>query len=105
MTDSAISERLPSTRPGYRDIQVYAPPLDVIPVDLGDNTNRWGAPPAAVREMRAADPNSASRYPNAYAETLRTALARYVGVDESMIVTGCGSDDILDSTMRAFGEP
>ncbi len=105
MTDTiGSSSSLPSTRAGYRDIPVYAPPIDVIPIELGDNTNRWGAPPAAVREMRAADPNSASRYPNAYAETLRSALAEYVDADESMIVTGCGSDDVLDCTMRAFGE-
>jgi histidinol-phosphate/aromatic aminotransferase/cobyric acid decarboxylase-like protein len=40
-----------------------------------------------------------------YAAELKQALAEYVGVAADMIVTGCGSDDILDSVMRAFGEP
>jgi histidinol-phosphate aminotransferase len=46
-----------------------------------------------------------TRYPTLYASELKQALATYVGVTPDMIVTGCGSDDILDSAMRAFGEP
>jgi histidinol-phosphate aminotransferase len=46
-----------------------------------------------------------TRYPNLYAASLKDALARYLGVSAERIVTGCGSDDILDSAIRAFAEP
>ena len=76
--------------------------------DLSDNTNLWGAPPAAVRALREASSDALSRYPSLYSEPLRAALLRYVGLtgaDGFAAVTGCGSDDVLDSTMRAFGAP
>lgn len=75
-------------------------------VDLSDNTNLWGAPPAAVRSLRDVSSDSVSRYPSLYSEPLHAALLNYVGmqdVPEVAAVTGCGSDDVLDSTMRAFG--
>ena len=74
-------------------------------IELGDNTSRWGAPPAAARVMRDASGDVLSGYPEAYSDTLKQSLARYAGVDPEMIVTGCGSDDILNSTMRAVAEP
>ncbi|MEO8621882.1 MAG: histidinol-phosphate transaminase [bacterium] len=77
-------------------------------VDLSDNTNLWGAPPAAVRVLREAQPEALSRYPSLYSEPLRSAMLRYVGMESVAgigIVTGCGSDDVLDSTMRTFGAP
>jgi histidinol-phosphate aminotransferase len=40
-----------------------------------------------------------------YAQELKTALADYIGVTPDMIVTGCGSDDVLDSAFRALAEP
>ena len=39
---------------------------------------------------------------------LRDAVLRYLGLSAASgvdVVTGCGSDDVLDATMRAFGEP
>src|SRR6185503_4790584 len=91
-------------RASYADIRLYAPDRRDARVDLSDNTNRWGTPPAAARALRAASP-TAARYPETYADSLKRALARYTGVDASMIVTGCGSDDVLDSAIRAFTEP
>ncbi|GAC1318494.1 MAG: histidinol-phosphate transaminase [Chloroflexota bacterium] len=32
-------------------------------------------------------------------------MAAYVGVEVNQVVTGCGSDDVLDSAIRSFGEP
>jgi histidinol dehydrogenase len=80
------------------------PPTEVAPelCDLSDNTNLWGAPPAAVAALRDAQ---AARYPTPYSGELKDALRRYVGVDAACIVTGCGSDDVLDATMRAFADP
>ena len=74
-------------------------------VDLSDNTNLWGAPPAVDRVLRRIASDGLSRYPSAYSSDLKRAIATYVGVDESMIVVGCGSDDVLDSAIRAFGAP
>lgn len=77
-------------------------------VDLSDNTNLWGAPPAAVRALHASSSDALSQYPSLYSEPLRAALLRYVDMQDATgisVVTGCGSDDVLDSTMRAFGAP
>jgi histidinol-phosphate aminotransferase len=46
-----------------------------------------------------------TRYPSVYADRLRRALADLHGVDPANISTGCGSDDVIDSTLRAFTEP
>jgi histidinol-phosphate aminotransferase len=46
-----------------------------------------------------------TRYPSPYADALRTALASARGVKVDEVVTGCGSDDVLDAAFRAFGEP
>ena len=77
----------------------------VTALDLSDNTNLWGAPPAAVRAIETARQSDIYRYPTAYEPSLAGALADYVGVSANMIACGCGSDDVLDSAIRAFAEP
>jgi histidinol-phosphate aminotransferase len=56
---------------------------------------------AALRAW-ALDP---SRYPSAATRALREAIADYIGVAPDNVVCGCGSNDILDSAMRALAEP
>ena len=94
-----------ATRRGYDTIPVYSPDPTPVPIDLSDNTNRWGMPPAAAREVQRALSGNLAKYPDAYAAALKEAAARYLGVAPSMIVTGCGSDDVLDSAIRSFAEP
>lgn len=89
-------------RRAYRHISLYAPDRTACRVDLSDNTNLWGMPPAA-RESLAGFVTA--RYPSLYAAELKEALAEYTGLGLDMITTGCGSDDVLDSAMRAFAEP
>jgi histidinol-phosphate aminotransferase len=101
VTETVISLR----RAGYADIPLYSSPRERCAVDLSDNINLWGAPPSALRVLRATAEESVTRYPVAYEPALRKALANYVAVPPEMIVAGCGSDDILDSAIRAFGEP
>ena len=72
-------------------------------IDLSDNTNLWGAAPSAARICRESNPRDFSRYPGAYSTELKSAIGEYLSVDQSMIVTGCGSDDVLDSAIRSFG--
>jgi len=42
-----------------------------------------------------------SRYPTPYADGLTSALAALHGVELPNVATGCGSDDLLDSAIRA----
>lgn len=92
-------------RESYRSISPYRPAAIPCRVDLTDNTNLWGVPPAALRAIQEAAGASITRYPQAYSDELKLRLAAYLGVDSSWIVTGCGSDDVLDSAIRAFAEP
>lgn len=102
--------RLALARAAYRDIPVYSPhgPGENPPpvrIDASDNTNLWGPPPAAARALREAPGDLVSRYPALYAHELKRLLAGHAGVREAELVTGCGSDDVLDSAMRALAEP
>lgn len=92
-------------RTGYRDISLYAPDRAPCRIDLSDNTNVWGMPPAAADALSTASIAANTRYPSLYAAALKDALASYVGVSADMVTTGCGSDDVLDSSIRAFAEP
>lgn len=95
----------PLPRPAYGPLERYAPDRRAIEVDLSDNTNRWGAHPAALRIIRSAGDMDLTRYPDVYADGLRETIARRHGVPLECVTTGCGSDDLLDSTFRAAGEP
>jgi histidinol dehydrogenase len=92
-------------RSSYREIALYNPDRTPSPLDLSDNTNLWGVPPAAKRAIESAASQVVARYPSLYAPGLKAALASYLDVHPNMVVTGCGSDDVLDSALRAFAEP
>jgi len=94
-------------RRGVRALPRYAPDVTPCAVDVSDNVNLWGAPPAALRALTTTA-MAASRYPSVYATPLRDAVLRYLGFSPGTgvdVVSACGSDDVLDATMRAFGEP
>jgi histidinol-phosphate aminotransferase len=95
-------------RAEVRALPLYAPDLGECAVDVSDNTNLWGAPPAALRALAGAPASASTRYPSLYGAPLRAAVLRYLGLEDAAavgVVTGCGSDDVIDSTMRAFGAP
>jgi histidinol-phosphate aminotransferase len=92
-------------RDSYRAIELYAPDRAPSRVDLSDNTNAWGVAPEVEAAIRDASVSTLTRYPNLYAASLKEALGNYLGVPGARIVTGCGSDDILDSAIRAVAEP
>ena len=102
---------VPPARAGYEQIPLYAPSAggahDVVPctADLSDTVNLWGAPPAALDALRAAAPATVSTYPALYNAELKAPLAAYAGVRPDEVVTGCGSDDVIDCALRAFAEP
>jgi len=89
----------------FRPVALYDPDVTPCEVDLSDNTNLWGVPPAAQLAIGSAESDAVSRYPAPYAAELKTRIASYLQVEPSMVVTGCGSDDVLDSAIRAFGNP
>jgi histidinol-phosphate aminotransferase len=104
-TRQAGNASAPISRESYRAIELYAPDRAPCRIDLSDNTNCWGVAPAVEEAIRDASVPTLTRYPNLYAASLKDALGRYLGVAPECVVTGCGSDDILDSAIRAFGEP
>lgn len=96
----------PGTRPGYDQIALYAPGTAPCAVDVSDTVNLWGAPPAALEALRdAAVTAMVAHYPALYNADLKAPLAAYAGVPADAVVTGCGSDDVLDCAMRAFARP
>lgn len=100
-----MTTSLDIARAAYRDVPLYMTESIPCDVDLSDNTNMWGAPPAAQQAMRELTEGGFTRYPSAYALGLKDALAEYAGVERAWVVTGCGSDDILASAIRALAEP
>lgn len=100
-----MTTSLELARAAYRGVSLYSVDSAPCAVDLSDNTNLWGSPPAARRVLRELADDALARYPSAYASELKDALAEYAGADPACIGTGCGSDDILDSAIRAFAAP
>ena len=98
-----VTDRLAIARAAYDDVPLYDPRRTPVQLDLTDNTNLWGVPPNAARAIREFAMPTVTRYPTLYGTELKQALAAHAGVTSDMLVTGCGSDDILDSAMRAFG--
>ena len=93
-------------RPGYERLRAYSPGVDTTcAIDLSDNTNLWGTSPAAERALREFSSARVTRYPSRYGDALKAAIASRLGVPAEMIVTGPGSDGVLDPAIRAFGMP
>lgn len=73
-----------------------------VEINLADNTNLWGSPPAAIAAMQSVVDGGAAGYPDLYGASLKQAVAQIHGVEASCVVTGNGSDDVLDCAVRAF---
>lgn len=94
-----------------QNVELYDPLRDPIIYDLSDNTSQWGMAPGVVEKiaslMQKSSQNnySFSRYPDIYARSLKIALAKKYCLSESpieQIVVGCGTDDVLDCTVKRF---
>ncbi|HRN54167.1 MAG TPA: histidinol-phosphate transaminase [Gemmatimonadaceae bacterium] len=87
-------------------IPLYAPSvLADVTLDLRDNVNLWGAPPAALAAVRDAGVDALRDYPRVSADALTSALAARLDIPQRSIVAGCGSDDVIDACLRAFATP
>ena len=94
-------------RTEVRALPLYDPDATPCVVDVSDNVNLWGSPPAALRALTDGRAAAVHHYPSLYSPALRDAVLEYLGLsnaDGIGVVTGCGSDDVLDAAMRAFGE-
>ena len=96
---------VPAPRAGYDRIPLYAPGTAPCATDLSDTINLWGAPPDVLAALRGAPPETVFTYPALYNAGLKAPIAAYAGVREEEVVTGCGSDDVIDCALRAFAEP
>ncbi len=93
----------PLPRKPYRSMGLYDPARRPVELDLSANTNLWGACSPALETLR--DAVVPSSYPSPYADELKSVIAEVWELDPAQVVTGCGSDDLIDSAIRAFCEP
>jgi histidinol dehydrogenase len=94
----------PLLRSAYRDIALYDPQRAPCEIDLSDNTNLFGVPPSVERLFGSLPAARLTRYPSVFAAALKEEIARWFGVSAENVATGCGSDDVIDSAIRAFCE-
>ncbi len=94
------TDQLP--REGFTSIPRYSASADA-ETDLSDNTNQWGTPPAAIAVLRSG--LNVSRYPDMYGDSLKRTIGKMAGFGPECVVTGNGSDDVLDCVIRAFAGP
>lgn len=73
-------------------------------VKLASNENPLGTSPL-VKQTIAREASSVFRYPRAGSPDLLHALARTLGVDDSRLVAGNGSDELIDLLLRVVGRP
>lgn len=91
-------------RPDMRQLKAYEE-TQGSGLNLAANTNLFGVNPAlerAMMRMRAAD---LTEYPSLASTSLRQALAQKLGVLPEQVVTGNGSNDLIDVICRTFLNP
>lgn len=96
--------RRPSLGPDFGYVPGEQPPDDGEWLKL--NTNESPLPPSpAVTAAIAEAAAGLRRYPDPFAEPLRSALARHHGVQAAQVIVLNGADQAIDSCFRAFCEP
>lgn len=100
--------------PGIRNLQPYQPgkPVEDLERELGirdavkvaSNENPRG-PSAAVRMAIQDASLGLNRYPDGGAIRLKETIATKLGVEQSQITLGNGSNDVLELLVRAFVQP
>ncbi len=104
----------PALRPEIQSFSPYVPGLSIQEikqkynlervVKLASNENPLGVSPL-VRQALELHAANAFRYPRPGCPELRTALARHLDVPQECIVTGNGSDEIIDLLIRVSARP
>lgn len=96
-------------RPDLGDLEEYVPvkPLDVLAAEIGvpveqlvkldANENLHGPHPAVLEAIANA---ALHIYPDPGQESLRAAIAEFVGADADQVVAGTGADELIDILIR-----
>lgn len=75
------------------------------PLNLSNNTSLFEPNPAIQEALASFEPERFREYPSLDSERLREAAARAHGVKPGQVVTGNGSNDLIDLLLRGFVEP
>ncbi len=108
MTERRLREELQSlVRRELRDVDAYTVPKRIPHrVKLDSNESPFGLPPevaeALARELAAVELN---RYPYGDCRELRQVVAAEIGVDESSLVFGNGSGELVMFLLSVFATP
>lgn len=97
-------KRTPAPRKSLDGITPYAEETTA-PLNLSNNTSPFEPNPAFGEALATFAPEKAKDYPSLYSERFNEAAARAHGVRPTQVVTGNGSNDLLDLCTRAFVEP
>jgi len=81
------------------------PPAESGVIKLNTNENPYPPSAKALRVLREFDGRDLRLYPKPYADEVRLAAARLVGVEPQWILVSYGSDDLLTIIMRSAAEP
>ncbi|HUR70111.1 MAG TPA: histidinol-phosphate transaminase [Candidatus Thermoplasmatota archaeon] len=92
------------TRPDIRQMRAYEEEQGS-GLNLAANTNLFGVNPAIERALARARPSDLTEYPSLSSATLRGAIAHKLGVLPEQVVTGNGSNDLIDVLLRTFVTP
>lgn len=73
-------------------------------IKLASNENPFGCSPKVTAYLKE-DATDHAIYPDGYAQNLRTVVAQHLGVEETQLLFGNGSDDIITIITRALMYP
>ncbi len=109
MTKSSYKPKLANGQ--LFDVKTYQPGLPIeelkrklgikSAIKLASNENSFGASPKAIVAIKKAL-TSINRYPDSGSYYLKNALAAKFGIDESRLILGNGSDELIILAIRAF---
>lgn len=89
-------------RPQIRTLKAYESKSipDCIRLDANENPLAW---PKGMKEQLFSSAFALNRYPDGEAQELKEALSRFTGVPSEGILTGNGSDELIQLIMTTFG--
>lgn len=69
---------------------------------LSANENPYGTSKKVEEAVKNWNFSESNRYPDGYAQKLRTAIAKHIGCKESQLILGVGLDEIIAILSRTF---
>lgn len=97
-------KRTPAPRKVLDGVPVYSEEAQA-PLNLSNNTSLFEPNPAVAEALASFPPEKAREYPSLASARFAEAAARALGCRPGQVVTGNGSNDLIDLALRAFIEP